>query len=406
MKKKIFVCLLITALFICFISCENPIIKTWWEEQDNVKDKIGNTGNGVDNSNIIKADPVVNWPVGLKGVSGQKLKTVNLPCNHKDAADGAFTWTKPDTLLGNLKKQSYNITFTPDDTLHYNTVTKNVEITVIPLNMARIPAGNFLMGTSQSEPWYRPNEGPQHPVTLDGFYMSEYMITEELYELVMGKNPSFYNYSLGESDTPEQFPVQCARWYETLVFCNKLSVMMGLTPAYRIPAFNNSADPLDWGKAPVGKTDPKKPLWDTVEIIPGSTGYRLPTEAQWEYACRAGTTTAFYTGDVADYNTGWYDNWLGSVGVIIPHKVGMLPANPWGLYDMHGNFWEWCWDWYDQNYYSNSPVNNPTGPSSGDGHVIRGGWYAINSENMRSAFRERDEGYVKSWRNSFRIVLP
>jgi formylglycine-generating enzyme required for sulfatase activity len=407
MKKKIFVSLVITALFICFMSCENPIMKSWWEEHGNVNGKIDN--NGVDNSN--KADPVVDWPVGLKGISGQKLKNVTIPCKHTGAAGGEFTWTKPDTLLGNLRKQTYNLTFTPDDTLNYKTVTKDVEITVIELNMVQIPAGTFIMGTSKSEPFYRDNEGPQHPVTLDGFYMSEYMVTQEFYELVMGKNPSDNVYSFsssGESETPEQFPVERVSWYDTLVFCNKLSVMMGLTPAYRIPAFNNSTDPLDWGKTPIGITDPNLPLWDTVEIVPGSNGYRLPTEAQWEYACRAGTTTAFYTGDVADHNTGWYDDWFGSVGIIIPHKVGMLPANPWGLYDMHGNFWEWCWDWYDQNYYSYSPMNNPTGPSSGNSRVARGGWFASKSDFMRSAFRGGIEygSFVKSYRNSFRIVLP
>jgi len=404
MKKKIFICSVVTALFICFMSCENPIIKSWWEEHGNVNDKIVNTGNGVDNSNIVKVDPIVDWPVGLKGISGQKLKTVTIPCNRIGTTDGTFTWTTPNILLKNLRKQTYNVTFTPDDTLHYNIATKNVEITVISLNMARIPAGNFLMGTSQSEPWYRPEEGPQHPVTLDGFYMSEYMVTQELYETVMGKNPSCYTYHInGESETPEQLPVDSVKWYDTLVFCNKLSIMMELTPAYRIPAFNNSTDPLDWGKAPEGINDPNLPLWDAVEIVPGSNGYRLPTEAQWEYACRAGTTTAYYTGNIVDYNTGWCDGFHGSR--MITHKVGLLPANPWGLYDMHGNLEEWCWDWYSNSYSGASQIN-PMGPSAGTDRVIRGGSYSSPANSIRSAHRYGFFTYPNWEVIGFRIILP
>jgi len=400
MKKKIFICSVITAVFICFLSCENPIIKSWWEEQ-------GITGDGVDNSNIVKVDPVVDWTFSIKGISGQKLKTVTIPCNHKNPAGGVFTWTQPDTLLGNMRKQTYNLTFTPYDTLHYNTVTKDVEITVIPLNMVPIPAGTFLMGTSTSEPWYRADEGPQHQVTLDGFYMSEFTVTQELYEAVVGINPSYYIYSVkGESETPQQLPVERVKWCDTLVFCNKLSMMMGLTPAYRIPAFNNSTDPSDWGKTPKNSTDPNLPLWDAVEIVPGSNGYRLPTEAQWEYACRAGTTTAYYTGDIADENTGWYFEFMIGKDVDISfHKVGMLPANPWGLYDMHGNIYEWCWDRYNNSYSGASQIN-PTGPSSGMDRVLRGGFYHSDGDQSRSAYRNRFCIYTIRWYDGFRIVLP
>jgi len=201
-------------------------------------------------------------------------------------------------------------------------------------------------------------------------------------------------------------PTFDVNWYDAIVFCNKFSMMMGLTPAYRIPAFNNSADPADWGKIPSKKKDQNIPLWDTVEIVPGSNGYRLPTEAQWEYACRAGTTTAYNTGDTISNNTGWYQEWLGSKNMIL-HKVGMLPANAWGLYDMHGNVKEWCWDWYDENYYLHSPANNPTGPSSGTYCVIRGGSYQdFHIPKLRSA--DRSDYYKETrWHTiGIRLVRP
>jgi len=400
MKKKLFICLVTTVTFICFMSCENLVIKSWWEEQ-------GSTENGGSGSNNGKVDPVVRWPKDLKAVFGQKLSDIALPCNCTTTeTHGTFTWTKPNISLSKMRKQTYNMTFTPEDTSHYNTVTKDVEITVIVVNMVRIPAGTFMMGSSVCETGRRTDEY-LHQVTLSGFSMSEYEVTLELYELVMRDHFEISSEAVeGESETPEQLPINCVSWYDTLVFCNKLSMMMRLTPAYRIPAFNNSTDPADWGKIPTSPIDSNIPLWDTVEIVPGSNGFRLPTEAQWEYACRAGTTTAYNTGDTISNDTGWYAFNTTSPIVAMPHKVGILPANAWGLYDMHGNMWEWCWDWYDRDYYLNSPENNPTGPSSGTERVMRGGaYYTFFLEAIRSAARScyYNYGYSSS---SIRLVRP
>jgi formylglycine-generating enzyme required for sulfatase activity len=140
-------------------------------------------------------------------------------------------------------------------------------------------------------------------------------------------------------------------------------------------------------------------------MVTNSTGYRLPTEAQWEYACRAGTTTAFnvpVTGgsnSINDY-TGWYSSNTGSV----THQVGLKSPNAWGLYDMHGNVNEWCWDWYGT--YPAVAQTNPTGAVSGDSRVLRGGSYFDAGMFMRSAFRFPLSPATIALHFGFRVVRP
>jgi formylglycine-generating enzyme len=247
----------------------------------------------------------------------------------------------------------------------------------VSIEMVLIPAGTFTMGSPSSEP-DRNSDEIQHFVTLSSFNISKYQVTQEQYKAVMGKNPSFFSSKPHVGEIQGKRPVEGVGWYDALVFCNKLSIKEKLIPAYSI---NCKTNPADWGTLPSGYDNPKRTTWDTVVIVAGSNGYRLPTEAQWEYACRAGTTTAYNTGDTISDNTGWYNDNSESK----THEVGKKPANDYGLYDMHGNVYEWCWDWYAS--YSNGTQTDPMGASSGASRVLRGGYWFDLDVGLRSARR-------------------
>ena len=243
--------------------------------------------------------------------------------------------------------------------------------------MVQIPAGSFTMGSPAGETGRKADEGPQHTVSLGGFFIGAYEVTYEMYNLLMLKEVD-YSYS--------EYPL-VLNWYEALVFCNTLSMEEGLSPAYSI---NNSTDPTEWGNVPtVLNTE-----WNSVEIVPGSTGYRLPTEAQWEYACRAETITPWNTGaSITTAQARFSDSTTTSVGSYAP--------NAWGLYDMHGNINEWCWDWYDS--YTDELQENPQGQIQGTRRVCRGGSYPNIAADIRSAVRSSGGPQTNF---SLRLVRP
>ncbi len=209
----------------------------------------------------------------------------------------------------------------------------------VKLEMVLIPTGEFLMGSPDSGKDAYPNEKPQHRVQIaKPFYLGKYPVTQEQWEAVMGNNPSDFK-------GPKN-PVECVSWEDCRGFVGKLNAKIG------------------GGK------------------------FSLPTEAQWEYACRAGSTTRYYFGDdesrLGEY--AWYKENSGNQ----THPVGLKKPNAWGLYDMHGNVWEWCHDWYHGGYYANSRTDDPRGPDAGSYRVNRGGGRGDAAGGCRSA--ERDGG--------------
>jgi formylglycine-generating enzyme required for sulfatase activity len=216
--------------------------------------------------------------------------------------------------------------------------------------MVPVPAGEFMMGSDDGAV----DAKPAHRVKVDTFLMDAHEITQEQYEKVMGTNPS-------RRKAPSN-PVEQVTWAAAVKFCNARSTKEGLTPCYD----------LQTGKC-------------TFE----ANGYRLPTEAEWEYACRAGTSSSFYFGDRPDQlkSYAWFDGNSDSK----PHTVAQRKPNAWGLYDLAGNVWEWCNDFYGAKYYRNSPTDNPRGPEEGEKRVLRGGAWSSSAENCTSFVRNCDE---------------
>jgi formylglycine-generating enzyme required for sulfatase activity len=270
------------------------------------------------------------------------------------------------------------------------------------IEMVPIPGGTFTMGSPANEVNHYADE-TQHSVTLTGFKMGKFPVTQAQYQEIMGTNPSRFTTSVGSETSTAQHPVERVGWYEAIVFCNKLSVNDGLTPAYRI---NGKTDPAEWGGVPTSNNT----TWNAVEMVTGSTGYRLPTEAQWEYACRAGTQTPFNTGDnittaQANYNGNYpYNGNPAGINRERTSEVGSFAPNAFGLYDMHGNVSEWCWDWFGT--YETGAQTDPKGAVSGDSRVRRGGSWFEYGRYLRSAYRDIRAPYNKSDEIGLRLVLP
>jgi formylglycine-generating enzyme required for sulfatase activity len=230
----------------------------------------------------------------------------------------------------------------------------------LSLEMAPIPAGNFTMGSPDHESGRNADEGPQRVVTLTKyFWLGKYEVTQQQWQSLMGSNPSGFP---GDGN----LPVENITWADAAAFGEKLT-----------------AQERAAGRLPAGYV------------------YRLPTEAEWEYACRAGTTTRFYTGDKdSDLDAAaWYKN--NSDGKT--HPVGQKKPNAWGLYDMNGNVWEWCNDWYAS--YAKAAIVDPQGPAEGHFHVARGGGWMRGVASSRSAERDHHHPSFKRSNVGFRIAL-
>jgi formylglycine-generating enzyme required for sulfatase activity len=270
------------------------------------------------------------------------------------------------------------------------------------VEMVRVAGGTFTMGSPADDADRYTDETP-HQVTLSAFYIGKYEVTQAQYQAVMGTNPSnFTNPASGE--TQNRRPVEQVSWYDALVFCNKLSMMEGLTPAYRI---SGSTDTAAWGTVPASSNA----TWNAVEVVIGSNGYRLPTEAQWEYAARGGQSAnngyKIYSGSNTVGDVAWTSENNGASGTATygTKQVGTKAANELGLYDMSGNVWEWCWDWWSGTYPTTAQTD-PVGASSGSVRVRRGGCYDTTAQVARSAWRSRSDPYYQYRNLGFRLVRP
>jgi formylglycine-generating enzyme required for sulfatase activity len=225
----------------------------------------------------------------------------------------------------------------------------------VTMKLVQIPAGKFLMGSRDTEKDRHKNE-VQHEVMISKpFYMGVYEVTQAQWRAVMGTNPSFFK--------GDNRPVEMVSWDDCQSFCRALSAKVGRT-------------------------------------------IRLPSEAEWEYACRAGTKTQFYFGDDVSRldQCAWYDgNSSTGSSDMQSHDVGGKTPNAWGLHDMHGNVWEWCQDWY--GVYPAGVQTDPTGPPNASFRVLRGGSCVSYADICRTAYRGyRNPGY-RSDHDGFRLVL-
>jgi formylglycine-generating enzyme required for sulfatase activity/TolB-like protein len=240
----------------------------------------------------------------------------------------------------------------------------------VPEGFVLVEGGTFTMGSPSNEPDRGSDEGPQRQVTVKSFYMGKHEVTQREWQELMGNNPSKFR--------GDNLPVEQVSWFEAVEYCNKRSVKEGLTPCYR--GSGNSIT-CDWS----------------------ANGYRLPTEAEWEYAAKGGNKnflTYLYSGSNSAGAVAWYDGNSGST----THVVGTKAANDLGIYDMSGNVWEWCWDWYGG--YGSGSQTDPAGPSAGSNRVIRGGSGGNGARNVRSSYRYNFGPSSRSNNLGFRLVRP
>lgn len=262
---------------------------------------------------------------------------------------------------------------------------KQTEDVDAPDGFVKISGGTFQMGSPETEDW-RSEDETVHTVTVSDFYMGIYEVTQTEYQEVMGENPSDF--------TGDNLPVENLTWYEAVAYCNARSEKEGLTKAYTV--------------------DGKNVTWEC-----SADGYRLPTEAEWEYACRAGTKTPFNTETSISPEE---SNYFGHYPYLIEENyfsqekldtepgeyrettvaVDSFSPNKWGLYNMHGNVGEWCWDYYGA--YPTDEQTNPAGAETGTRRISRGGGWNDFAKHIRSAYRASSPADRKSASVGLRLV--
>jgi formylglycine-generating enzyme required for sulfatase activity/flavodoxin len=300
---------------------------------------------------------------------------------------GVAEWSgsETDVLNSSLKEAVADASTTENSDIQPSDTSAKTDPGEIQDGFLLINGGTFLMGSPDTENW-RIDDEVQHEVTVSSFYIDPYEITQEEYERLTGENPATFD--------GEKLPVDNISWLDAVNFANAKSEAAGLNPAYTVTSEGVS--------------------WDM-----SADGYRLPTEAEWEYACRAGTSTPFNTEkspDATEANFyGHYpyeieENYFeNSVLEARPGEyrqttieVGSFEPNAWGLYDCHGNVNEWCWDYYGD--YEVNDKEDPTGADIGTRHIYRGGGWNDFAKNMRSAYRAAGQTDMASYNLGVRLV--
>ncbi len=277
------------------------------------------------------------WPLALAAVL-----VFSAGCGRDAASDQPG---KNEGHANQVAAQTNKLPVTPDPVAGSQPIPNQTNVMVL------ISGGKFLMGSKEEADAF------PHEVSVSSFLMDKCLVTQELYQKIMGENPSRWKAA--------QNPVEQVRWSDAVKFCNQRSLREGLQPCYDLATWK-----CDFN----------------------ANGYRLPTEAEWEFACRAGSSTAYFFGDspakLGEF--AWYEKNAGGR----PHPVGQKQPNAWGLYDICGNLWQWCNDFYSVDYYRASPADNPQGPKEGDAKVVRGGAWRFGLENCRAAYRNNENpGY-------------
>ncbi len=317
-----------------------------------------------DGESTADTTPTFSWNT-VTGADRYEIQIADSPEGLTNAAADSVTGTNytPETALTN-------------NTTHYWRVRaldsggqagswNDAYSLMLPDGFVYVEGGSFQMGSTGGNP----DEKPVHQVTVSTFYMSKYEVTQGEWHEVMRSSPSHFS--------GDNLPVEQVSWYDAVKYCNALSVQNGLTPVYTI---NGTSVTADWS----------------------ANGYRLPTEAEWEYAARGGNASEgyIYAGGNNAGEVAWYLDNSGNE----THPVGQKNSNELGLYDMSGNVREWCWDWYGGDYYESSPSSDPRGPASGSYRVNRGGRWGNGAGYLRSAFRYSDSPGISNALLGFRLV--
>ncbi|NUN15246.1 MAG: formylglycine-generating enzyme family protein [Myxococcales bacterium] len=253
--------------------------------------------------------------------------------------------------------------------------TKAFQVHAAAFEQILLPGGVFQMGSADDDGTAYADEKPQHPVELSPFWIMTTPVTQGLWAEVMRERR-------GWPENQDSNPVNNVDWVDAARFCNALSLRVGLDPVYDI----DDNGKVDWQR--------------------GKSGFSLPTEAQWEYACRAGTTTPWFFGPNPDPTLLSQYAWWKKNSKDQTQPVATRNPNPWGLYDMLGNVDEWCWDWFGSYVRSSeAPVVDPAGGQDGTARVVRGGAFVYVDPNLlRSANRYGDDPSNRLWMLGFRCV--